>query len=101
MDAPMDPCLGRASTSLMPVPATVASASRTSATPYPTWWMPSPHARHGHRRRPDPEHRLAHALLLVDLQARHLEAERGLVQRHGPVQVAAGDADVVEAGQQR
>ena len=33
MDAPMDPCLGRSSTSLMPVPATVASASPMSLTP--------------------------------------------------------------------
>ena len=113
----MDPCLGRSSTSLMPVPATVASASRMSLTPYPTWCSPSPRrarleqldVTHPQRTRagarepggPDGQHGLADPLLLVLLQGQHPEAERLPVHVDGTAQVAAGDADVIEAGQQR
>ena len=126
MDAPMDPCLGRSSTSLMPVPATVARACDDVADAVSDVMEPLAAAGEelAHRRvrtqrleqldvtgatprdvstrnlgtRADRQHGLADALLLVHLEARHLEPERGLVQPDGTVQVPAGDADVIDAG---
>ena len=51
--------------------------------------------------RPDGQHGLADPLLLVLLQGQHPDAERLPVHVDGTAQVAAGDADVIEAGQQR
>src|SRR5580693_4640738 len=47
------------------------------------------------------EHGLTHPLLLVHLKAYYLEPERGLVPPDRRVQVAAGDTDVIDAGEQR
>jgi len=101
MDAPMDPCLGRSSTSLTPVPATVARASVMSVTPYPTWWIPSPRRARNRPTGVSGDSGLADTLLFVLLQGQHLEAERLPVHVDGPAQIAAGDANVVQAGQQR
>ena len=47
------------------------------------------------------EHGLTYPLFLVHLKAHYLKPERGLVPRDRRVQVAAGDTDVIDAGEQR
>ena len=47
----------------------------------------------------DGEHRLADALLLVDLLVHASQAEGSRVERDGLVEVGDGDADVVDAGE--
>ena len=48
----------------------------------------------------DGEHRLTHALLLVDLLVDRLEAEDPRVELDRVVEVGDGDADVVDGGEQ-
>ena len=103
-----------------PVLAELASAASTSSTPYPMWCTPSPraveelpdrgvrrqrleqlHVRRAARRVGDVQHRLLHALRLVGLATGNGQAERRLVELDARVEVAAGDADVVDARQKR
>ena len=48
----------------------------------------------------DRQHRLAHALLLVDLLVHALHAEVPRVERDRRVEVGHGDTDVVDRGEQ-